>query len=42
MFDVLITAAIIAGVGWIGFEMGKRAGREEAEAELHGRRHGRR
>jgi len=42
MFDVLITAAVIAAVGWIGYEMGKKAGREEVEAELHSRRHGRR
>jgi len=38
MFDVLITAAIIAGGGWVAYEVGKNAGREQAETEMRGRR----
>lgn len=38
MFDVLLAAAVIDAAGWIGYQFGKGAGYEEAQAEFHGRR----
>ena len=38
MFDVLLTAAVIAAAGWLGYEIGKKVGYEEAEANMQGRR----
>ena len=37
MIDVLLTATVIAAAGWLGYEIGKKVGYEEAEA-MQGRR----
>ena len=38
MFDVLLTATVIAAAGFLGFELGKKIGYEEAQAEMRSRR----
>jgi len=38
MIDVLLTAAVIAGVGFVAYEVGRKVGYDEAQAEMHGRR----
>ena len=38
MIDVLLTAAVIAAAGWLGYEIGRSVGHEEAQAGKYARR----